>query len=55
MALALQHHKKPGKKKKKQAETPFEIVLRILGRDPKLCPICGSLLNQEALARASPA
>jgi len=55
MALALKHHKKPGKKKKKQAETPFEIVLRILGRDPRRCPTCGSLLNQEALARASPA
>ncbi|MBI9095453.1 MAG: IS91 family transposase [Sphaerochaeta sp.] len=55
MALALKHHKNPSKKKKKQAETPFEIVLRILGRNPSLCPKCGSSLNQEALARASPA
>ena len=56
MALAVKHHKRPKrKKKKKQAETPFEIVLRILGRNPRLCPICGMVLNQEALARASPA
>jgi hypothetical protein len=55
MALALKHHKKPDKKKKKQAETPSEIVLRILGRGPKNCPICGILLNQDPLARASPA
>ena len=55
MALAVKHHKNPKKKKAKQAETPFEIVLRILGRDPRDCPLCGSPLNQEALARASPA
>jgi hypothetical protein len=57
MALALKHQKRPKRKKKKQkqAETPFEIVLRLLGRDPRLCPKCGSSLNQEALARASPA
>ena len=55
MALALKHHKKPGKKRKRQEETPFEIVLRILGRNPSLCPKCGSSLNQEALTRASPA
>ncbi len=56
IALAVKHRNRPKKKKKqKQAETPFEIVLRILGRDPRNCPKCGSLLNQEALARASPA
>jgi len=52
-AIVLKHRKK--KKKKKQQETPFEIVLRVLGYDPRLCPECGCLLNQEALARASPA
>lgn len=55
MALAIKQHKNPKRKKARQAETPFEIVLRILGRDPRNCPLCGSLLNQEALARASPA
>lgn len=56
-AVEFKHSKKPKKKKKKkkQQETPFEIVLRILGYDPRLCPECGCLLNQEALARASPA
>jgi hypothetical protein len=55
MAVAVRFRKKPRKRKNRQAETPFEIVVRILGRDPRFCPVCGSLLNQEALARASPA
>ena len=53
MAIALKHSRKP--KKKKQVEVPFKIVCRILGHDPRYCPVCGSFLNQEALARASPA
>ena len=55
MALAARFRSKRNKKKDKKLETPFEIVLRILGRDPRFCPRCGSLLNQQALARASPA
>ncbi|MEA5029791.1 MAG: hypothetical protein VB056_13000, partial [Sphaerochaeta associata] len=55
MALAARFRSKRNKKKDKNLETPFEIVLRILGRDPRFCPRCGSLLNQQALARASPA
>jgi hypothetical protein len=55
MALAARYRKKPRKRKDRQIETPFEIVARILGRDPRTCPRCGSLLNQQSLARASPA
>ena len=54
MALAARYRKKPRKRKDRQIETPFEIVARILGRDPRTCPRCGSLLNQQSLARASP-
>lgn len=55
MALAARSRKKPRKRKERQIETPFEIVVRILGKDPRFCPRCGSLLNQQSLARASPA
>nr|WP_321262382.1 IS91 family transposase [uncultured Sphaerochaeta sp.] len=55
MALAARYRNKPRKRKDRQIETPFEIVARILGRDPRTCPRCGSLLNQQSLARASPA
>lgn len=55
MALAASRRKKPRKKERKPLETPLEIVFRILGRDPRFCPKCGSLLNQEPQARASPA
>jgi len=54
-ALDARFRRKPHKKRDRQLETPFEIVVRILGRDPRFCPRCGSLLNQEPLARASPA
>jgi hypothetical protein len=55
MALDARYRRKQKKKKDKKPETPLEIVTRILGRDPRYCPRCGSLLNQQALARASPA
>ena len=55
MALAARFRSKRNKKKDKKLETPFEIVVRILGRDPRFCPRCGSLLNQQSLVRASPA
>jgi hypothetical protein len=54
-ALSARLRRKQNKKKDKKLETPFEIVVRILGRDPRFCPRCGSLLNQQSLARASPA
>jgi hypothetical protein len=53
MAIAIKHKRKP--KKKKQVKSSIEILCRILGRDPRCCPVCGSLLKQEGLARASPA
>ncbi|NCC91265.1 MAG: IS91 family transposase [Spirochaetia bacterium] len=55
MVLAARYRHKQSKKKDKKLETPLDIVVRILGRDPRFCPKCGSLLNQQALARASPA
>jgi len=55
MAIAIKHKRKPKIKKKKQVESPIEIIFKILGRDPRCCPVCGSLLKQEGLARASPA
>ena len=42
-------------KKKKKVEQPIEIISKMLARDPRCCPICGSLLKKEGLSRASPA
>lgn len=52
-ALSIQRNKKPSKQQR-QLESPFEIVLRILGHDPRVCPQCGCVLYQEPLARAAP-
>jgi len=43
------------KKYKKPEESPREIISRLIGRDVGLCPKCGSILTQHALARASSA
>ena len=43
------------RKPKKPVEAPIELICRLLGRDVRLCPKCGSSLEQHALARASPA
>ena len=54
-ALAASGRKKQRCKEPKPAESPFEIVVRVLGRDPRFCPRCGSPLAQLPLSRAAPA
>ena len=54
-ALAASGRKKRRYKEPKPAESPFDIVVRVLGRDPRFCPRCGSPLAQLPLSRAAPA
>jgi hypothetical protein len=54
-ALAASGRKRQRCKEPKPAESPFEIVVRVLGRDPRFCPRCGSPLAQLPLSRAAPA
>ncbi len=54
-ALVASGRRRRRDRKSKPAESPFEIVVRILGRDPGLCPRCGRPLAQLPLSRAAPA
>lgn len=54
-ALAVSGRKKRRCKEPKPAESSFDIVVRVLGRDPRFCPRCGSPLAQLPLSRAAPA
>lgn len=51
-AIAIKRHRK--QKQKRKPESRQEILQRILGRDPKTCPVCGAPLKQDWRARASP-